>query len=77
MSILLDIMMPKLDGINTLRIIKKLNPRVPAITYSGNAGSGEMAKSVKAGEIRCLTKPFENCQFTEKIRKYHSRHGEA
>jgi len=77
MRILLDIMMPKLDGINTLRIIKKLNPRVPAITYSGNAGSGEMAKSVKAGEIRCLTKPFENCQFTEKSRKYHSRHGEA
>ena len=75
--VLLDIKMPKLDGINALRIIRKLNPRVPAITYSGNAGSGEMAESVKAGAIRCLTKPFEISQLKEEIKKYQSRHGEA
>jgi CheY-like chemotaxis protein len=75
--VLLDIKMPKLDGINALRIIKKLDPRVPAITYSGNAGSGEMAESVKAGAIRCLTKPFEISQLKEELRKYQSRHGGA
>lgn len=75
--VLLDIKMPKLDGINALRIIKKLNPRVPAITYSGNAGSGEMAESVKAGAIRCLTKPFEISQLKEELRKYQSRHSGA
>jgi DNA-binding response OmpR family regulator len=73
--VLLDIKMPKLDGINALRIIKKLNPRVPAITYSGNAGSGEMAESVKAGAIRCLTKPFAITQLKEEIDRYRSRHG--
>ncbi len=72
--VLLDIKMPKLDGINALRIIKKLDPHVPAITYSGNAGSGEMAESVKAGAIRCLTKPFEIRQLKEEIHKYQSRH---
>jgi DNA-binding response OmpR family regulator len=75
--VLLDIKMPKLDGINALRIIKKLDPRVAAITYSGNAGSGEMAESVKAGAIRCLTKPFEIAQLREEINKYQSRHGGA
>ncbi len=75
--VLLDIKMPKLDGINALRIIKKLNPRVPAITYSGNAGSGEMAESVTAGAIRCLTKPFEINKLKEEISKYQSRHGGA
>ena len=75
--VLLDIKMPKLDGINALRIIKKLNPRVPAITYSGNAGSGEMAESVKAGAIRCLTKPFEISQLKEELRKYQARHNGA
>ena len=39
--VLLDIKMPMLDGINTLKIIKKLNPDVPAITFSGNAGAAK------------------------------------
>lgn len=72
--ILLDIKMPRLDGINALRIIKKLNPGVPAFTFSGNAGSGEIAESVRAGAIRCLTKPFEISQLREDIKKYISRH---
>lgn len=73
--VLLDIKMPRLDGINSLRIIRKLVPDVAAITYSGNAGSGEMADSVKAGAIRCLTKPFEITQLRDEIRKYQARHG--
>ncbi len=70
--VLLDIQMPKLDGINALRIIKKIDPRVPAMTYSGNAGSGEMAESVRAGAIRCMTKPVAIAQLREDIRRYVS-----
>ena len=72
--LLFDIKMPKLDGINALRIIRKLNPDVPAITFSGNAGTGEMAESVRAGAFRCFTKPFEVPLLKEDIRKYISRH---
>ncbi len=75
--VLLDIKMPKLDGINCLRIMRKLRPALAAITYSGNAGSGEMAESVKAGAIRCLTKPFEIAKVKEEIQKYQARHGGA
>jgi two-component system response regulator AtoC len=71
--VLLDIKMPRLDGINALRIMKKMRPEVPAITYSGNAGTGEMAESVKAGAVRCLTKPFEIAHLKEEIRKYQAR----
>jgi two-component system OmpR family response regulator len=73
--VLLDIKMPRLDGINTLRIIKKMNPTVHAITFSGNAGSGEMAESIRAGAIRCLTKPFELEHLKEEIKKYLARRG--
>lgn len=72
--VLLDIKMPKLDGINALKIIKRLNPNVPAITFSGNAGSGEMAESVKAGSLRCLVKPFELDYLKAEIKKYILRH---
>ncbi len=75
--VLLDIKMPKLDGINALRIMKKLKPAVAAITYSGNAGSGEMADSVKAGALRCLTKPFEIAQLREEITRHQFRRGGA
>jgi DNA-binding response OmpR family regulator len=75
--VLLDIKMPKLDGINALRIMKKIDGSVPAITYSGNAGSGEMAESVKAGALRCLTKPFEISQLKNEIDRYRSRRGGA
>ena len=57
--ILLDLKMPRLNGTDTLKIIKKLNPSVPAITFSGNAGNTEMAESVSCGAIECLAKPFE------------------
>ncbi len=75
--VLLDIKMPKLDGINALKIIKKIDPRVQAMTYSGNAGSGEMAESVRAGAIRCLTKPFEISQLKDDIKRYESRHARS
>lgn len=71
--ILLDIRMPRLDGINALRIIRKLDSGVPAMTYSGNAGSGEMAESVRAGAIRCLTKPFPISQLAAEINRYGNR----
>ncbi len=73
--VLLDIKMPKLDGINALRIIKKLSPGVSALTYSGNAGSGEMADSIRAGAIRCLTKPFEIAQVKEELARHRMRRG--
>lgn len=72
--VILDIKMPRLDGINALRIIKKLDPDVPAITISGNAGSGEMLESLRAGAIRCLTKPFEIAQLKDEMQKYAARH---
>ncbi len=67
---LLDIKVPRLDGINALRIIKRLRPELPAMTYSGNARSGEMADSIRAGAVRCLSKPLSLAALREKIEGY-------
>lgn len=71
--VVLDIKMPRLDGISALRIIKKLDPEVPVVTISGNAGALEMADAVKAGAIRCLSKPFEIVNLLSEINVYASR----
>ena len=66
---MLDIMMPNLDGINAVRILRKIDPNLPIITFSGVAGSGDMASSIRAGAIRCLTKPFSVEQLLTEIKK--------
>jgi len=56
--VLMDIRMPRLNGIDTLRILKRINPRIPVITYSGNAESREWQESLEAGAAKCISKPF-------------------
>ncbi|OGP73094.1 MAG: hypothetical protein A2V86_11110 [Deltaproteobacteria bacterium RBG_16_49_23] len=65
--VLLDIKMPGLNGNDALRIIKKLSPSVPIITFSGNAGQTEMAQSIKCGAVKCLIKPFQISELKEMI----------
>ncbi len=66
---LFDMKMPKLDGIDALRIIKKLDRYLPAIAFSGNACQDEIADVLEAGAIRYLAKPFEIEVLKEFIRK--------
>ena len=68
--VLLDLRMPRLGGTDALRIIKTINPQVPAITFSGNAGSSEITESIACGAIKCFTKPFEISQLKREIKDY-------
>jgi len=66
--VLLDIKMPKLDGISTLKIIKKLKHTIPVITFSGNAGFGYIEEMLKMGVVRYFLKPFEMQDLKECIK---------
>ena len=57
--VLMDIRMPRLDGIEALRIIKELKPDLPVIMFTGQAGKGDMALSVQLGAFTCMTKPVQ------------------
>jgi DNA-binding NtrC family response regulator len=62
--------MPKLSGIDALKIIKKLTPDVPCIAFSGKAGASERAEAVQCGALKCLEKPFALSQLKEDIKKH-------
>jgi len=66
--VLLDLRMPRLSGTDALRIMKDINPSVPAIAFSGNAGSSEMAETLQCGAIKCFSKPFAIAQLKEDIK---------
>ncbi len=55
--VLMDIRMPKLDGINALKIIKRLKPDLPVVMFTGQAGQGDMFESTRLGAFTCLMKP--------------------
>ena len=57
--VLLDITMPKMSGIETLKHIKILNPSIEVVMVSAVDRAGEAAASIKAGAFDYVTKPFE------------------
>jgi CheY-like chemotaxis protein len=67
--VLMDIKMPKLDGMSTLRILKKLNPAIPAIVFSGNAVLSDIEETLTVGVIRYFSKPFVMADLKECIKK--------
>jgi two-component system cell cycle sensor histidine kinase/response regulator CckA len=57
-----DIMMPQMDGIATIRALKKMRPDLPIVAASGITGS-KIRKAVEEGAEVWLAKPFT----TEKL----------
>jgi two-component system response regulator AtoC len=56
-AILLDIMMPNRDGIETLREIRRIDPDIPVIVISGAASPLNIVTAMKNGATDFLCKP--------------------
>ena len=55
--IVLDVMMPGMDGVATLKSIKELNPAMPVIILSGHIGIKQVSEALKSGAAEILLKP--------------------
>ena len=60
----LDIFMPGMDGLETMRLIHQQQPLIPIIVISGNpvtSGSGPdfLTTATRLGAVRSLQKPFK------------------
>src|ERR1700733_749757 len=56
-AVLLDIMMPNRDGMETLREIRKIDPALPVIIVSGASCTMNIVTAMKAGATDFLCKP--------------------
>jgi DNA-binding NtrC family response regulator len=54
---LLDVIMPEMDGIQTLREVKKFNPDLPVVVLTGHADIPTAVEAIKLGAYDFLTKP--------------------
>ena len=56
--VLLDIWMPGIDGIETLKEIKKTNPALPVIIITGHGNVETAVKATKLGAFDLIEKPL-------------------
>lgn len=64
--VLLDIQMPGMDGLVTLKKIKASSPRLPIIMASGVGEEATIREALKAGAYDYITKPF-NLEYMETV----------
>jgi two-component system response regulator AtoC len=57
--VLLDVMMPGIDGLQTLERIRELAPAVPVVMLSVVGRTGTIVDAMQRGAADYLTKPFE------------------
>lgn len=66
--VVLDLKMEDMDGIEVLKIMKKMAPEVPVIFLTGHGSQEAAREGIASGAFDYLTKPCELSQLIEKIK---------
>ena len=71
--VVLDLQMPEMDGIETLKILKKKRPELQVILLTGHATVEKGIEAMKLGAMDLLEKPADMSTLTEKIKKAQAK----
>jgi len=67
-AVLMDVKMPRLDGIDALKIIRAVNPALPVIMFTGGPTQTEIEESERLGASSFLVKPVSSGELVESLR---------
>lgn len=76
-AVILDVMIPDMDGIQCLREIKTRWPSTPVIMLTGHASVNVGLKGMELGASDYCLKPIELDELVEKIQIAHEHHSET
>ncbi|WDP90059.1 MAG: response regulator [Desulfobacter sp.] len=71
--VVLDLQMPEMDGLETLKILKIQNPDVQVILLTGHATVEKGISAMKLGAMDLLEKPADISVLTDKIHKAQTK----
>jgi DNA-binding NtrC family response regulator len=74
--VLLDVLMPGMDGLQTLRKIKTLNPLIEVMMLTGHGALDTAIQGMKLGAYDYLKKPTDTADLVEKISRAFARKSE-
>jgi nitrogen regulation protein NR(I) len=67
--VIMDVSMPKMDGLETLQRLKAVHPDLTVIMMTANSTSDRAITAMKYGAYDYLSKPFENDQLISLVEK--------
>lgn len=70
-AVIMDLMMPDMDGIQALKAIKEKKPEMQIILLTGHATVEKSVEAMKAGAMDFVQKPVNLEALFEKIKKAH------
>jgi len=68
-AIILDLLMPDMDGLETLKHLKEVNPDLQIILLTGHGTIDQGVEAMKLGAMDFVEKPADFQELLEKIRK--------
>lgn len=72
-AIILDFMMPEMDGLETLKAVKEKRPEAQIILLTGHATVEKGVEAMKLGAMDFVEKPADLEALTEKIKEARAR----
>lgn len=71
-AIVLDLLMPEMDGIEALKAIREIQPDAQVILLTGHATVKKGIEAMKLGALDFFEKPVNLESLTEKIKEAHA-----
>lgn len=75
--VLLDLMIPKIDGVKVCRKIREANPNIPILILTAKDSVDDKVSGLDAGADDYVTKPFSFTELTARIRALIRRGNKA
>lgn len=66
-AVIMDLMMPEMDGFKALKLFKMTRPELPIILLTGNVPEEKCIEAVKLGAMEVIEKPADLNLLTRKI----------
>ena len=68
-GVLPDIVMPEVGGIETLQVIKEINPDLPVIMLSSAGTSQKLKETLELGALDFIQKPYTSEQIKQAVER--------